>query len=218
MATTAAPVRQRTLADLLHDLGDIAADRVRLVPAPGTATEADVAAAYARDKSLCELVDGTLVEKSMGMPEARVASVLGHFIEDYLEANNLGMTAGADGMLRLEAGRVRIPDLLFVNWDKLPNRECPRDAIPDLAPDLAVEVLSSSNTPREMERKRREYFAAGTRLVWEVDPVERSVDVYTDPGAFTRLDESQTLDGGPVLPGFTLSIQRWFDRAARGGA
>jgi Uma2 family endonuclease len=218
MATVAPPrASYRTIAELLHALGDISSDRVRMDPPPGTATEADLLAAYARDKVPCELVDGVLVEKPMGFRESRVASVLGYFIECYLETNNFGLTVGEAGMLHLEVGLVRIPDVSFMTWDQFPNRECPAESAPDAFPDLAVEVLSISNTRNEMKRKRREYFAAGTRLVWEVDPVARTIDVYTDPDTFTRLDESQTLDGTPVLPGFTLSIRRWFERAAYGG-
>jgi Uma2 family endonuclease len=188
-----------------------------MTPPPGTATEADVLAVYARERRLCELVDGVLVEKPVGYRESRLASILGHFVETFLDTNNLGATAGEAGTLRLEAGLVRIPDLSFVVWEQFPNREWPAESMPDAYPDLAVEVLSASNTRREMERKRREYFAAGTRLVWEVNPAQRTVDVYTDPDNFVRLDESQSLDGGDVLPGFTLSIRRWFERAARGG-
>jgi Uma2 family endonuclease len=80
---------------------------------------------------------------------------------------------------------------------------------------LAVEILSPSNTRDEMRRKRQEYFAGGCRLVWEVEPEERTVRVYTSPTRSTLLRENQTLDGGDVLPGFTLPIRRWFARAGR---
>jgi Uma2 family endonuclease len=211
----ASPPNYETFADLLEALGGIPPWRIRLKPAPGTATVADVLEIHAREKRLCELVDGVLVEKPMGFHESRVASVLGHFIETYLDQNNIGITAGEAGMLRLE-GQVRMPDLLFMNWNRLPGRECPKEQVPAMAPDLAVEVLSESNTRAEMERKRREYFAAGTQLVWEVDPDARTVDVYIDSDTFTRLTETDTLGGGAVLPGFTLSIRRWFERVNRG--
>jgi Uma2 family endonuclease len=98
----------------------------------------------------------------------------------------------------------------FVSWDRLPNRQLPREPIPGIFPDLAVEVLSSSNTAQEMARKCRDYFAAGTQLVWEVDPVQRTVTVYTAPDRFTVLREQDTLDGGTVLPGFTLPLRQLF--------
>src|SRR5439155_6636141 len=117
---------------------------IRADPPPGTATEADVLAAHARDKSLCELVDGTLVEKPMGFEESRLAAVGGHFIESYLDTHNIGATAGESGMLQLEVGLVRIPDVSFILWDQFPNREVTNVPIPDLYPDLAIEVLSRS--------------------------------------------------------------------------
>jgi Uma2 family endonuclease len=80
---------------------------------------------------------------------------------------------------------------------------------------LAVEILSPSNTAEEMARKRREYFAAGTRLVWEVEPELRNVTVYTAPEQSTVVTVDQCLDGGPVLPGFTLSVREWFERAGQ---
>lgn len=206
----------QTVADLLKHLGDLPAERVRLHPYPGTATEQDVVAAEgALDKRLCELVDGTLVEKVVGQYESRVAIVIAHFMESHLEQHDIGICYGADAMLRIVPGRVRLPDVSFVSWNKLPNRELPAEPIADLVPDLAVEVLSESNTRREMENKRREYFQGGARLVWEIDPDTRSARVYTDPDTFQEIGPEGALDGGEVLPGFTLPLQRLFARAGR---
>jgi Uma2 family endonuclease len=92
----------------------------------------------------------------------------------------------------------------------------PDEALPDLAPDLAVEILSESNTVGEMERKVRDYFFAGTRLVWYIDPRRRSVRVYTNPDQCVELGERQTLDGGAVLPGFSLPLAQLFARLPKG--
>ena len=78
-----------------------------------------------------------------------------------------------------------------------------------LFPDLAIEVLSKSNTPAEMERKRREYFASGARLVWAIDPRSRKATVYTSPDHGT--DVTDTLDGPDILPGFSLSLPWLFE-------
>jgi Uma2 family endonuclease len=77
-------------------------------------------------------------------------------------------------------------------------------------PDLAVEVLSEGNTPREMEQKLQEYFTAGVRLVWYVDPVRQEVHVYTAPDQRKVLTADHTLHGGEVLPGFTLPLRQLF--------
>jgi Uma2 family endonuclease len=112
--------------------------------------------------------------------------------------------------LRLASGLVRLPDVSFVSQALVPGGAFPREPIPDLFPDLAVEVLSPSYTRSEMERKRREYFTAGTRLVWVVDPDARTVDVFTAPDVSARLTAADTLDGGAVLPGFSLSLAALF--------
>jgi Uma2 family endonuclease len=109
-------------------------------------------------------------------------------------------------MMRLASGLVRIPDVSFIAWEKLPGRRLPRQPIPDLLPDLVVEVLSEGNTPHEIARKLDEYFALGVRLVWLVNPALETVEVYTSHHQSLLLDKSAILDGGVVLPGFTLPI------------
>jgi len=86
-------------------------------------------------------------------------------------------------------------------------------------PDLVVEVLSVSNTPGEMARKRREYFEATVRLVWEVDPRARTVAVYVRDGEpLMVFTEDQPLDGRDVLPGFTLPLRDLFAELDRQAA
>jgi Uma2 family endonuclease len=212
MATVAS---MDTIAELVAHLGGIPLDRIRLRPAPGTATAADALTVERREGKLCEVIDGVLVEKPMGYYESRIAVLLGRYLDEHLEQNDLGIVTGADGPLMVEEGQLRYPDLAFFAWDKFPNRVLPRDPILDHVPDLAIEVLSKSNTPREMRRKRREYFDAGARLVWEVNPVKRTVRVYTAFNQSTTLREGDMLDGGDVLPGFTLSLATLFRRAGR---
>ncbi len=172
---TVAPPDIETLADLLHRLGDIPLERIRFRPYPGTATEQDVIEAEARTGRLCELVDGVLVEKAVGFYESRLAVVLGFFLERYLvEENDLGIVLGEAGPTRMEPGLVRMPDVAFYSWEHFPNRLLPAGAFLERAPDLAVEILSPSNTEREMERKRREYFGGGAQLVWQVYPPTRA--------------------------------------------
>jgi Uma2 family endonuclease len=114
-------------------------------------------------------------------------------------------------MMRLAPGRVRLPDVSFARWERFPNRQVQVGVpIPDLVPDLAVEILSPNNTAEEIERKRGEYFSRGTQLVWIVDPRDRTVEVFTAPTTSTLLRETDTLDGAPVLPGFTLPLRDLF--------
>ncbi|MGH7173096.1 MAG: Uma2 family endonuclease [Gemmataceae bacterium] len=199
-----------TVADLLKKLGGIPAERVLLDPLPGTATEKDVLEVERRQGRICELVDGVLVEKAMGLPESFLALRIAFFLQLFLEQQKLGILAGEAGTLRLWPGLVRIPDISFISWNQLPNRKVPKKAIPDLYPDLAVEVLSRKNTKPEIDRKLHEYFRSGTRLAWVVDPRKRIVRVYTTPDQSHLLTEDQSLDGGDVLPGLNLPLHEVF--------
>ena len=203
----------RTVADLLKRLGNIPPERVWFRPVPGTATEQDVIDIESHENRLCELVDGVLVEKTVGYYESLVAMLIGHFIRLFLDRHDLGIVLGPDGTLRIMPGLVRIPDVSFISWNKFPKRELPAEPIPDLVPDLAVEVLSEGNTAEEMRRKLGEYFKVGVRLVWLIDPATRTAEVYTSPRKKTIITADDALDGGTVLPGFRLSLHELFTRA-----
>jgi Uma2 family endonuclease len=205
------------VATLLERLGGIPAHRVLLDPVPGTATERDVIRLHDRENRLCELVDGTLVEKVLGFDESICAVLLAASLIDYLKTHDVGKVIGADGMVRLFPGLVRIPDAGFISWSRYPKGKRKRGQIPTVTPDLIVEVLSKGNTSKEMERKLGEYFRAGARLVWYVNPKQRTVRVDTAPDRSILLREDQTLEGGDVLPGFSLSIRDWFAEAERTG-
>jgi Uma2 family endonuclease len=199
-----------TLAELVERLGDVPLDRIRFRPYPGTATEEDVIRVEQEENRLCELVDGVLVEKAMGLRESLLAVAIAGYLREFVTPRNLGLVTGEGGMMRLFAGLVRIPDVAFISWARLPDGRVPEAPIPRLAPDLAVEVLSRSNTAAEMRRKREEYFEAGVALVWMVDPNKRFVTVFTAPEASTVYSSQATLDGGTLLPGFSLSLSDLF--------
>jgi Uma2 family endonuclease len=199
-----------TIGDLLKRLGHIPAERVRLRPTPGTATEKDVIDVLDRENRPCELVEGTLVEKAMGYEESEIAGLLITFLNNFIRPRKLGIVTGADGTIRLFPGLVRIPDVAFASWGCFPDRKRPKARIPQLAPDLVVEVLSKGNTKPEMAKKLGEYFGAGVRVVWLVDPRKRTVRVHTAIDQFVLIKEGQMLDGGAVLPGFVLRMDELF--------
>ena len=217
MSTATPHDTTQNIADLLEDLGGIDPSRVRLKRPLGLATEADLIEVNERGDTLCELVDGLLVEKGMGYTESNLALILAGFLRAFIVPRNLGLLSGESGMMRLFPGLVRVPDLAFASWDRIPGRRYPTEAIAGFVPDLAIEVLSRSNTKKEMTRKRREYFQAGVRLVWEVDPRARTVAVYEVPERPTVLEIGQTLDGGQVLPGFALPVADLFADLDRHG-
>jgi Uma2 family endonuclease len=198
----------RTLADLLHDLGDIPPERVWTRPAPGEATEEDVLYVEAHLDRLCELVDGTLVEKAIGNRESFIGGIILSLLNAFVIPRRLGYVLGADSMFRFSK-QLRMPDIAFVSRERWPNG-LPAAPVGVIAPELAIEVLSVKNTKAEMKRKRGEYFAAGVQLVWIVDPVDLTIAVYSSPESPKVLTTNNVLDGGTVLPGFSVPVAEIF--------
>jgi len=204
-----------TVAELLARLPDIPAERIQLDPPPGTATEDDVVASKSRYSRLCELRNGVLVAKPAGWYESRLAAVLISRLDTFAKNHDLGFVLAPDAPIRVGPGQILLPDISFFSWGRFPNRILPAGAILGLTPDLAVEIKSPSNTKAEMEFKRAEYFAGGAALVWEVDAAHRTALVFTSPAHGNVVSESESLDGGSVLPGFALRLAEWFDEAGR---
>jgi Uma2 family endonuclease len=205
----------KTLAELIDRLGGIPPDRIRFQPIPGRATVDDVLRIEAHEDRLCELVDGVLVEKPMGFAESRIAILLATALQQFVAEQDLGVVTGESGMIRMPANLVRIPDVAFIAWSKFPGRELPNQGAPRIVPDLAVEVLSKSNTKAEMARKLQEYFSIGVRLVWFVDPQSRTVTVYRSATQSKTLSADDRLDGGKVLSGFELPVKTLFANLGR---
>ncbi|MBI3862908.1 MAG: Uma2 family endonuclease [Planctomycetia bacterium] len=199
-----------TLADLARMFGPMPAERVRHDPLPGLATSRDVAAIHNREKKLCELVDGVLVEKVMGYEESLLALEIGSLLKEFVRPRKLGAVAGEGGMLKLSPKLIRIPDVSFIARSRLPKGKPPRGTMPELVPNLAIEVLSKSNTASEMARKLVDYFETGVELVWYLDPSNRTIKVFTAPNKGVVLKGSQTLTGGKVLPGFKIKVDQIF--------
>src|SRR5205085_9851683 len=107
-----------------------------------------------------------------------------------------------------EDDTVRSPDVAFVTLERMP--DVPVGFAP-VAPDLAVEVLSPGDTLRDLDERMDDYFAAGTRAVWVVDPDRRTVAMHSTTAPTRRLREADTLDGADVVPGFTMPVRALFD-------
>jgi Uma2 family endonuclease len=162
---------------------------------------------------IVELVEGEIVEmsKTSGL-HGQITMLLGARIFNYVAEKGLGIvTAAATGFIleRNADGRdtVRALDIAFLSSGSVP--AVLPDQLLDVAPDLAVEVISPSNKVADMQRKIRQLLAAGTTLVWIVRPETRTVEVHTRTGAIT-LEDDDTLSGGDIMPGFEVPVREIF--------
>ncbi len=210
-ATRRPPRKIWTVADLHRKFGPILFERIRQDPPPGGGTVEDVMRFNDHEGRLYELVAGILVEKTVGLDESVIAMRIGRLVGNFVDPLGLGVVAGEGGTIQLDINLVRIPDVSFISWDRMAGGKIPAEPVPLLVPDLAVEVISKNNTRKEMDDKLKEYFEKGVRLVWYVRPRPRVVDVYTSPDRFTRLTNSMWLDGGDVLPGFSVRVGEFFE-------
>lgn len=217
MATAQSPSSIRTLADLLARLGNPPLDRIRFQPFPGTATLQDVIDIWTREGRICELVAGVLLEKPMGDNESQLAVFIAELLNSFVRKRNLGVCSGEAGTKQIKPNLIRIPDVSFTSWDRIPGRKRSKKPVPRLVPNLAIEILSTGNTPGEMKAKRKDYFEAGVELVWEIDPKRRRVKVYRSLTDVRVLTEDDRLDGEHVLPGFELPLAELFGELDRHG-
>ncbi len=202
-----------TLADVQTLLGDIPLYRIAIQPALGSATESDVERRRSSDGKLFELEYKILVEKTMGWYESIIGILVAHAVTTYLDQHDLGQVLGADGLIKILPGIVKIPDLCFISWDRFPSERLARTPIPTLVPNLVVEMLSESNTADEMHKKLHRYFEAGVQLVWYIDPATRSAISYSSPSDAVRVVPTECITAGAVLPGFSINLEELFDRA-----
>ena len=149
-----------------------------------------------------EYIGGRIVEGVSSVRSSQIAMFIGSFVNVFVITKQLGYVTGADGGY-IVSGERYIPDVGFIS--KARQSEVPNEVYNPLAPDLAVEVLSPSNEPGDMRIKIINYLRANT-TVWLVDPDKKQVEVYVPDKAPVTLGEKDTLEGGDILPGFTLKV------------
>lgn len=198
------------MSDLLAQLGGIPPERVRLQPVPGQATERDLLHILDHEDCLSELIDGVIVDKPLWFPDAVLGAELTYRLGMHVHTHELGVLTGASGPFRLAPGQVRLPDVAFISTARLPGGRVPADPIANFVPDLAIEIVSSTNTTGEMKRKRSDYFKAGVRQVWMIDLQKRTADLYASTLESLHIQETDSIIGGAVLPGFCLPLAELF--------
>lgn len=155
-----------------------------------------------------EFIDGEFVEKMPSFTPSRLAGLIITFLNLYLFKNPIGHITAPDGGYRMPNGDVLIPDVAFISNERLPeepNREAP------VPPDLAVEVKWPTDSKRKMRRNAEKYLDFGTRIVWLVFPEDQMIEVYIpDNDDVINVGMDGTLNGGDVLPDFTLAVKDIF--------
>lgn len=163
------------------------------------------------NEHLVELVRGRVIrEPRPGAQHGQLTVRLGSSLHAHVRERELGIVLADFGVvLSVDPPTVRGPDIAFIAAENLPPEGAPVGFWPG-GPDLAVEILSPSNRAAEIREKVLEYLAAGSGLVWVVEPRGRSVTTYRSRTDVRTLTVSDTLEGGDVLPGFRLPISEIF--------
>lgn len=161
------------------------------------------------DGSKQELMRGEIVEmpptnQEHGLTQAQIVFLL----KSLVTPNRLGWVGSESGIVtEQDPDSVRGPDVYFFSIERMPQRPT---GYSEVAPDIAVEILSPSDRRGAVRDKVREYLAAGVRLVWVVDPETHTAMVYPGTMRGTELDATDTITGGDVLPGFTCTVADFF--------
>jgi Uma2 family endonuclease len=159
-----------------------------------------------------ELIDGRLREKHMGAESDEIGGLLLTHFNNFIRQRKLGRAYPSQTGFQCFANKpkqVRMPDTSFVALDRLPDGRSP-DGYITVAPDIAVEVISPNETYEEVEAKVADYRSAGVKLIWVISPKSRTVLVRRLDGTCAELDETGTLSGEDVLPGFTCAVSELF--------
>lgn len=190
-----------------------------MMTATGTApyvTAADFLAHRAA-AAASELVRGTVrVMTPASGAHGVVAGVLFAALNAFVEERQIGMCFPDNTGFQLPGlgDTVRSPDVAFVRAEQLPAGGIGSGWM-TVAPDLVAEILSPNETPAELEAKVQDYLAAGTRLLWIIDPALRSVSIRRAAESEGHVREDGSIDGEEVLPGFVMNVERLFARLAK---
>jgi Uma2 family endonuclease len=163
--------------------------------------------------ALYEVIDGQRRElPPMGAHEVNMASVLIALLGPFVRAKNLGRAVGEMLFNFPSLKKQRRPDVAFVSYQRWQKGvPVPHANAWDVVPELAVEIVSPTDTMIEVMAKVREYFHVGVQLVWLVLPTERLVYVYTSRTQIQVITEADVLDGGMVVPGFQIPAAELFE-------
>ena len=156
-----------------------------------------------------ELVNGELRTMSPSRPRhGLIAGAIHGNLFQFARAKRLGVILGADPAFRLAPRTVRAPDVAFLRAERLPEDD---PSAFDGAPDLAVEVVSPGDTAVEIQQKAEQWLRAGARAVWVVYPGIPSLVQHLPNGTARTSGPDDEVDGGDVLPGFSMRLRDLLD-------
>ncbi len=180
-------------------------------PSSSALLTAEQLLAYPIDNARTELVRGRLyVREPAGLEHGDLAAQLLIAIGSFVRREKLGRVLAAETGFTLERNpdTVRAPDVAFVRASRWPSE--PVTGYAEMAPDLAVEVLSPSESRVRSEQKVAAWLTAGTALVWVVDPKAQEIRVHRLDGSVSVLSSNDVIDGEQLLPGFRLPVSDVF--------
>ena len=164
-----------------------------------------------------ELVDGQLVDMDGKPRHGTVTGEIYMLIRLHIRETGRPLDVGVNGGFQMDLFTLRFPDVYVASWERMASYDEDGPGFPRFAPDVAIEVVSPSNTPAALARKTEEYFANGARAVWIADPADRTVRIRRPGAVELALGPSDILSGDPELPGFSCAVSDIFavlDRAA----
>lgn len=157
-----------------------------------------------------ELVDGELVDMDGAPPHGRVTGEIYLLLRLYISSSGLPLDVGVCTGFAMGGYTLRFPDVQVTRWERMADYDEDAGGWPRFAPDVAIEVVSPSNSPSELARKASEYFANGATAMWIADPGPRTVTIRRPSEADTVFGPDSTIIGDPEIPGFGCDVSAIF--------
>ena len=157
-----------------------------------------------------ELVDGVPTDMDGSHRRGTITGEIGAIIRSHVKSAGLPLDVGVTTGFQMSPYTLRFPDVHVTTWERMAAYDEDADVFPHFAPDVAIEIASSSNTPAALARKTAEYFANGARVMWIADPGPRTVAVRRPNMPEQIYQGDAILHGDPEIPGFACPVSEFF--------
>jgi Uma2 family endonuclease len=153
-----------------------------------------------------ELVDGELVDMDGAPPHGRMTGEIYLLLRLHVSNAGLPLDVGVTTGFAMGGHTLRFPDVHVTRWERMAEYDEDAGGWPRFAPDVAIEVVSPSNTSSELALKAREYFVNGAAAMWIVDPDPRAVTIRRPGAADVVFGSDDVMTGEPEIPGFSCAV------------